>query len=36
MQEGDVELAAVDWLQPLLYLLRHRPKTGPGQPNAEH
>jgi type I restriction enzyme R subunit len=35
MHEGDVELAALAWLQSLGYELRHGPEIAPGQPGAE-
>lgn len=35
MDEGDVELAALSWLQGLGYSLRHGPEIAPGEPGAE-
>jgi type I restriction enzyme R subunit len=35
MHEGEVELAALGWLQSLGYELRHGPEIAPGQPGAE-
>jgi type I restriction enzyme R subunit len=35
MNEGDVELAALGWLQSLGYELRHGPEIAPDQPGAE-
>lgn len=35
MNEADLELAALDWLESLGYELRHGPEIGPDQPCAE-